>query len=126
MSPLAVLRVVLLALSACGASQRGTSARSVIGPDAGLSPDAVHAVVRAHVAAIRGCFERFARAEGRPAGVVRLGWQIEPAGTVTSVDLVASTLHSAAIESCIADDIARWRFPVSRQATEIREYPFEF
>jgi hypothetical protein len=85
----------------------------------------VHTVVRAHVPAIRGCFERFAKAEGRPTGVVRFGWQIEPAGTVASVELVASTLHSAAIESCIADDLAHWKFPAAPRATEVREYPFE-
>jgi len=117
---------MLFAASACVDSRRGTAGRSVIGPDAGLQPDAVHSVANAHVAAIRDCFERSAKAEGRPTGVVRFGWQVEPSGDVTSVELVSSTLHSAAIESCIAGDIARWKFPMSGQATEIRVYPFEF
>jgi hypothetical protein len=120
------LLALALALTACGASRSGGSARSVIGPDAGLAPDAVHAVVRAHVDAIRACYERSAKSEGRPMGVVRLGWQIEPSGAVTSVQLVASSLHSAAVESCIADDVARWQFPSAPRATEIRAYPFEF
>lgn len=117
---------VLLAVSACGASQGRGAPRSAIGPDAGLAPDAVHTVVRAHVPAIRACYERFAKVEGRPMGIVRLGWQIEPSGTVTSVELVASSLHSAAIESCIADDVAHWQFPAAPRGTEVRQYPFEF
>ena len=116
----------ILAASACVSSQHGTAGRSVIGPGAGLQPDAVHAVVNAHVAAIRGCFERSAKAEGRPTGVVRFGWHVELSGDVTSVELVSSTLHSAAIETCISGDIARWKFPASRQPTEVRVYPFEF
>lgn len=117
---------VVFSASACGAARTGASARSVIGPDAGLAQEAVHAVVRAHVAAIRSCYERFAKAEGRPMGVVRLGWQIDPSGAVEGVQLVASSLHSAAIESCIADDVTRWQFPSAPRATEVRAYPFEF
>jgi hypothetical protein len=119
------LAVLILAASACDPSRRPAAARSVIAPDAGLSADAVHTVVHAHVSAIRACYEQFAKVEGRPMGVVRFGWQIDPSGAVTSVELVASTLHSAAIESCIAADIARWRFPASPRLTEIRQYPFE-
>lgn len=125
-SRLALAGAVLFAATACGGSQHRTAGRIVIGPEAGLAPDAVHTVVNAHVSAIRDCFERSAKAEGRPTGVVRFGWQVEPSGSVTSVELVSSTLHSAAIESCIAGDIARWKFPASPRTTEIREYPFEF
>ena len=113
-------------LAACGAELRAESARSVLGRGGGLPPDAVHEVVRAHVPAVRACYEQFAKAEGRPMGVVRVGWQIEPSGAVTSVLIVATTLHSSAIESCIANDVARWPFPASPRATEVREYPFTF
>ena len=116
----------VLSASACGVSRTPASARSVIGPDAGLAPDAVHAVVHARLPAIRNCYERFAKTEGRPMGVIRFAWQIEPSGAVSSVQLVASSLNSAAIESCIADDLTRWQFPSSPRATEIRAYPFEF
>ena len=112
--------------SACGAELREASGKSVIGNGSGLSPEAVHQVVRAHVPAIRACYERFAKAENRPQGVVRFGWHVEPSGAVTNVELVASTLHSAAIESCIKEDIPRWQFPGSALASEIAEYPFTF
>lgn len=118
--------VLALSASACGVSRTPASARSVIGPDGGLAPEAVHAVVRAHVEAIRACYERTAKSEGRPMGVVRFAWQIDATGTVSGVQLVASSLHSAAVESCIADDIARWQFPSSPRATDVRAYPFEF
>ncbi len=117
---------LLLAAAACEGSQASTSARSVISPAGGLAPDAVHTVVHEHVPAIRACYERFAKAEGRPMGVIRFGWQVDSSGAVSSVELVASSLHSAAIASCIAEEVGRWQFPRSRQATEIREYPFEF
>lgn len=118
---------MLLAASACGADLRGAaSARSVIGREAGLAPEALHEVVRAYVPAIRACYERFAKAEGRPMGVVRVGWQIEPSGAVTSVLIVATTLHSSSIEGCIADQVGRMRFPAASRPTEVREYPFTF
>lgn len=117
---------MLLVASACGAELRAESSRSVIGRDGGLSPEAVHEVVRAHVPAVRACYERFAKAEGRPMGVVRFGWRIEPSGAVTSVQIVATTLHSSSIEGCIADDVARWHFPAAPRATEVGEYPFTF
>jgi hypothetical protein len=117
---------LLLVLSACGAELRAESSRSVIARDGGLPPDAVHEVVRAHVPAVRACYEQFAKAEGRPMGVVRVGWQIEPSGAVANVQIVATTLHSSSIEGCIAEDVARWQFPKSPRATEVGEYPFTF
>ncbi len=96
--PLAPL--MLLAASACGAELRGG----------------------AHTA----CYESLAKAEGRPMGVVRVAWQVEASGSVTGVLVVATTLHSSAIESCIREDIARWQFPTAPRSTEIREYPFTF
>ncbi len=118
--------LLVSAVSACGVSRRPAPARSVIVRAGGLAPDSVHAEVRERLPAIRACYERFATVEGRPMGVVRLGWQIEASGAVTSVELIASSLHSAAIESCIAADVARWQFPRAPQPTEVREYPFEF
>ena len=119
--------VVLLAASACGAEPRGgASSKSVIGSDAGLAAYAVHEVVRAHVPAVRACYEQFAKVEGRPMGVLRVGWQVEPSGSVANVLVVATTLHSSALESCIKEDVARWQFPKSPRPTEVVEYPFTF
>jgi hypothetical protein len=118
--------MLIAAAAACGATLRAESSRSVIAPDSGLAPDAVHAVVNAHLPAIRACYELRAKAEGRPMGVARLAWTIEPSGAVTGVLVVATTLHSSAIESCIAEEVGRWQFPASPRATEVKEYPFTF
>jgi len=118
--------LMLLVASACGAELRGESSRSVIAPDGGLSAGAVHEVVRTHVPAVRACYERFAKAEGRPMGVVRFRWNVEPSGAVTSAQVVATTLHSSSIEGCIADELVGWPFPASPRTTEIAEYPFTF
>ena len=59
-------------------------------------------------------------------GVVRIGWHIEPSGAVSGVQMVASTLHSAPVESCIGEEVSRWQFPGSPRATEVAEYPFTF
>jgi len=113
--------------SACGAEVRpAASTRSAIGADAGLSREVVDEVVRAHVPAVRACYEQHARAEGRPMGVVRVGWRVEPSGAVASVEIVATTLHSTAIEGCITSEIARWQFPASSRSTEVAEHPFTF
>jgi hypothetical protein len=121
------LPVVLLATFACGAEVRpGASTRSAIAPDGGLTRAAVDEVVRAHLSTVRGCYEKFAAAEHRPMGVVRLAWRVASSGEVSSVMLVASTLHSAPIEACIADDVGRWQFPSSARDTEITDHPFSF
>ena len=112
--------------SACGAELRAESSRSVIGREGGLAPETVHEVVRAHAPEVRACYEQFAKAEGRPMGVVRFQWQIEPSGAVASRQVVATTLHSSSIEGCIADSVVRWRFPAAPRPTEVAEYPFTF
>ncbi|MDB5219080.1 MAG: Glycine-rich cell wall structural protein 1 precursor [Myxococcaceae bacterium] len=118
---------LLLAVSGCGAELRpAASTRSSIAPDGGLARAAVDDAIRTHVPALRACYEKFAAAEGRPMGVVRFGWRIDPSGAVSSVAIVATTLHSAAIEGCIADEVARWRFPAAARETEVTEHPFSF
>jgi len=118
--------VILVAGTACGADLRAESARSRIGTGGGLAPDAVHALVRAHVPEVRACYEQFAKAEGRPMGVVRFAWTVDPSGAVTGLQVVATTLHSSSIEGCIADEVRRWTFPAAPRATEVSEYPFTF
>ena len=111
----------------CGAEVRpGASARSSLGADAGLSRAMVDEVVTSHLPAIRACYEDHAKAEGRPMGVVRVGWQIEPAGAVGRVEIVSTTLRSSAIEGCITREVARWTFPTSSRPTSVAEHPFTF
>jgi hypothetical protein len=123
------MRLVLalfLVLSGCGASLRAEATRSRVAKGGGLSPDVVHNVVRARVPAVVACYERFAKGESRPMGVVRFGWHIEPSGAVSGVQIVATTLHSSSIEGCIADEVAKWQFPATPLATEVEQYPFTF
>lgn len=111
----------------CGAQVRPvSSAASRIAHGGGLSQKDVDDAVTTHLPAVRACYERRAAAEGRPMGVVRFAWRIETSGAVSNVALVASTLHSGAIETCIADEVGRWQFPTSQQETEITEHPFAF
>ena len=126
---LALLLVATVGVSAaaCGAEVRpGASARSSLGEDAGLSRAMVDEVVASHLAAIRACYEDHAKSEGRPMGVVRVGWQIEPSGAVSRVEIVSTTLRSSAIEGCITRDIVRWTFPSSSRPTSVTEHPFTF
>jgi len=119
--------LLLTCLCACGAEVRpSASTRSSLGADAGLSRAMVDEVVSAHLSAIRACYEDHAKAEGRPPGVVRAGWRIEPSGAVGSVEIVSTTLHSSAIEGCITSEIARWEFPASSRPTDVAEHPFTF
>ena len=112
---------------ACGAELRpSASTRSAIGADGGLSRATVDEVVTANLPAIRACYEDHAKAEGRPPGVVRAGWHIEPSGAVVGVEIVSTTLHSTAVEGCITSAIARWKFPVSSRPTDVTEHPFTF
>jgi hypothetical protein len=118
---------LLVVVSACGAQVRpSVPTRSNVAPGGGLTRAAVDEVIAGHLPAVRACYEKSAAAEGRPMGVVRLGWRVEPSGEVSSVTLVASSLNSASVEVCVAGEIARWRFPSSARETEVREHPFSF
>jgi hypothetical protein len=121
------LLAATLLLASCGAEFRpGVSTRSRLGAEAGLSRAVIDDVVREHLPAIRACYEAHAAAEGRPMGVVRVGWRVEPTGAVASVAIVATTLRSSSIEGCMISAIARWQFPTSSRATEVVEHPFSF
>jgi hypothetical protein len=121
------LLLLLLACGACGASVRpATPARTLLAADAGLSRAQIDEVVAAHVPAVRACYEERAKAEGRPMGVVRVGWRIDPAGTVSNVEIVSTSLHSSGIEGCITSAIASWTFPAAARPTAVTEHPFTF
>jgi hypothetical protein len=121
------LTLTLCAVPACGAEVRpAASARSSLAPEAGLTRAVVDEAIRARVSAVRECYEKSAPSEGRPMGLVRLGWHIAPSGAVSSVIVVATTLHSATIEGCIVDEVGRWSFPASARETEVTEHPFSF
>ncbi|MDB4941311.1 MAG: Glycine-rich cell wall structural protein 1 precursor [Labilithrix sp.] len=130
MSVMSLARAVLLAgiaLASCGAQVRPeTSARTRLDDGAALTKASVDAVIQAHAAGIAGCYERFAKAEGRPMGVVRLGWTVEPSGAVADVQVVSTTLRSTSIEGCMRDEVSRWTFPRAAERSVVAEHPFTF
>jgi TonB family protein len=58
---------------------------------------------------------------------VNVRFTISPAGVVTSAETVESSLNSPAVEGCLVDAIARWRFPPPQTKGDlIVVYPFAF
>lgn len=83
----------------------------------------VQQVVAERHAEIRHCFDRAAARGKAPAGgLVSVRFVVEPRGVPQRVEVAAG---DAALETCIAQRIRKWRFPMSNGETEV-EIPFAF
>lgn len=92
-----------------------------------LSREEIEAVIRANLAKIKACYERFLQAKRNLAGRVQTKFVIAPDGTVSSSDIQRSDLSHGPTENCIAKEITRWKFPHPRGGGEVKvSYPFVF
>jgi hypothetical protein len=91
----------------------------------GLSPEQINRVVRAHMGALRACYEIEAEKNPNLKGGVTVAWSIDPSGGVTSASVAGSTIHNARVEGCVARQIRAWHFPASSGVTNTG-YPFVF
>ena len=94
--------------------------------DASLSKEAINAVVREHLAAIKCCYESQLKSDPSLTGSLVVGWTIEPAGTVSRSWIVERSLPSQPTLDCIGEEICGWEFPPAEVATAIGRYPIIF
>lgn len=74
----------------------------------GRNIDDVSAVVKGHNSAIQYCYQRALKRNPGLRGKVVVRFTISPAGSVSHVEIVSSTLRNSRVESCIINRIKRW------------------
>lgn len=68
-------------------------------------------VVSANKASISACYSQALRGGATERGKLELLVKVEPTGSVQSAKIVTAQFKTSALGRCIADTVARWRFP---------------
>ncbi|HEY2515490.1 MAG TPA: AgmX/PglI C-terminal domain-containing protein [Polyangiaceae bacterium] len=92
----------------------------------GLSGEQIQRVVRAHLGALRACYESEAQRNPNLKGGVTMAWQIQPDGSVASPQVASSTLNNPRVEGCVVRQVRGWHFPASETPTSVPSFPFSF
>lgn len=92
----------------------------------GLTPEQIQRVVMAHKGALRACYESEVQRDPNLKGGVTIKWEISPAGSVSNVGVVRSSLGNARVEGCVTRRVKGWHFPKSDAPTRVTGYPFRF
>jgi hypothetical protein len=108
----------LLTLTLTGACARATAKPNTEGhlergeiPEGHLDRGEIQKVINSHIHELQACYERQLVMNHNLAGKVTFEWVIGTSGSVTTVDIKASTLSSNKVASCMQAAIHRWQFP---------------
>ena len=77
----------------------------------GIPREVVHRVMRRHIHEMRYCYEQTLNRRPEVRGRVSLRFAITPAATVGASSVTANTTGDAALGTCLAQRVRRWRFP---------------
>ncbi|MEK6607770.1 MAG: AgmX/PglI C-terminal domain-containing protein, partial [Myxococcota bacterium] len=91
-----------------------------------LTQAQIEAVVRAHLAGIKYCYEKELVGAPKLEGTVTIKWWIDGEGEVFKALVDSSTANNPGLEECVVRQINRWRFPKPGGGTVIVRYPFSF
>jgi hypothetical protein len=92
----------------------------------GLSAEQIQRVVRAHMGAVRACYEIEAQRNPGLKGGVTVQWSIDPTGGVTNASVASTTLSNPRVEGCLVRQVKTWKFPGADTATVVSGFPFKF
>jgi TonB family protein len=91
----------------------------------GFDPQTIARAIRAHLAAIRACYERALKSHPDIGGKLVLRFTLTPAGTVSSIGVDEDTLDDPEVTRCVRAVVATWRFAAPPRAVEV-SFPFVF
>jgi hypothetical protein len=89
-----------------------------------LDKEIVRRVVRRHLNEVRFCYEKELVHDDQLFGRVVAQFTIAANGAVLAAGVQSSTVHSAAVESCITGAVRRWSFPAPEHGIVQVAYPF--
>ena len=114
-----------------GGGDRGRANVSVPPGDpvatAGLTPQEILAVIRAHLNEIRHCYEQLLQRSPNAAGKIATRFVVGLSGRVDSAVVESSTISDSIMQGCVTGKIQRWKFPEPRGGQPVTvNYPFVF
>lgn len=93
--------------------------------EGGLDKKIIRRIVRAHVNEVRYCYNQGLTRDPDLGGRVMVSFIIEGNGEVGNSTVASSTLGDTEVSECIAEAVARWKFPKSPEGQNVRiTYPF--
>lgn len=93
----------------------------------GLDKATIQRYIRSKMGQIRWCYKNELQKNRDLKGKITVEFVIAPTGKVLSSKIAGSTMGNAAVEACIRQKVAMWRFPSSKSGAAARvRYPFIF
>ncbi len=93
----------------------------------GTLPDPeVVSVIKRNLPAVKGCYEVEERAGTVGSGKAIVSLEIDPAGTVQTVSVVAPAFADSKLPACISARAKGWTFPKFTEGPKKFSYPFVF
>ena len=92
-----------------------------------LDRSVIDAYIRRNLAKIRWCYEKELNKDPKLFGRIVINFIISATGAVSSSKVQRTTMGNATVESCVADQIKKIRFPAPKGGgIVIVNYPFVF
>jgi TonB family protein len=79
----------------------------------------------AHQGAMRACYEMEATRNPNLHGDVKVAWQIQPDGSVSTASVASSQLGNPRVEGCLVRQVKAWHFPQAESPSDVT-FPFKF
>lgn len=108
-------------------TQRVVVTTAAVDISGGLDKDTIQRYIRSKMGQIRWCYKNELQKNKDLKGKITVEFVIAPTGKVMTAKIAGSTMGNAAVEQCIREKVAMWRFPASKQGAAARvRYPFIF
>ena len=92
-----------------------------------LDKEIIQRIISRNMGEVKRCYVGQLVSHPKLEGRVVIRFVVSPSGRVATASVARSTLHSRAVESCIATAVERWRFPKPRGGgIVVVSYPFVF
>ncbi len=92
-----------------------------------LDRETVRRYIQTKTDQIRWCYQQELQKNPDLTGEIKMQWVILPTGFTARVKVAKSTIRNAAVERCVSDRIATWRFPAPKGGNAVQVvYPFIF
>lgn len=90
-----------------------------------LDKNIIRRIVRAHINEVRYCYNQGLSKDAELEGRVAVQFKIGAKGSVTESTVVSTTMEDSGVPECIAEAVARWKFPRSPDGEPVVvTYPF--
>ena len=94
--------------------------------EGGMSREMVKRVIDQHLSEITYCYESALISNPSIMGRISFEWKILMSGKVGEIRILASSVNSHEVHSCIKSAIKSWQFPKPAGTEVIVSYPFVF